>query len=151
MMKIYRAATPEGGSNLNVLKFSQVVLENGLTLRKPSTHISPHLPYISPISPDISHINVLELPQAPLLPSSRQVMLENGFSLKGRPPTESFDEQGQLKGTKGGSADAAAAAMVAQGGGARGKRGWARLGAAARGGRSLGRMTLMMNLGTLMR
>ena len=102
MMKIYKAATPDGGSNLNVLKFSQVMLENGLTLQS-------------------------------------------------RPPAESFDEQGQLKGTKGGSADAAAAAMVAQGGGARGKRGWARLGAAARGGRSLGRMTLMMNLGTLMR
>jgi hypothetical protein len=41
-------------------------------------------------------------------------------------------------------------AMVAQGGGARGKRGWTRLGAAARGGRSLGRVTLMMNLGKLM-
>ena len=51
MMKIYRAATPDGGSNLNVLKFSQVMLENGLTLRKPSTHISPHLPYISPYLP----------------------------------------------------------------------------------------------------
>ena len=100
MMKIYKAATPDGGSNLNVLKFSQVMLENGLTLRKPSTHISPHPPYSSPISPDISHINVLERPQAPLLPSSRQVMLENGLTLKSRPPAESFDEQGQLKGTK---------------------------------------------------
>ena len=68
MMKIYRAATPEGGSNLNVLKFSQVMLENGLTLRKPSTHISPHLPHISPTSPDISHINVLKFSQAPHLP-----------------------------------------------------------------------------------
>ena len=94
---------------------------------------------------------MLKLPQAPLLPSSRQVMLENGLTLKSRPPAESFDEQGQLKGTKGGSADAAAAAMVCQGRGARGKRGWARLGAAARGGRSLGRMSLMMNLGKLMR
>ena len=37
-----------------------------------------------------------------------------------------------------------------KGGGARAKRGWARLGAAERGGRSLGRMTLMMNLGQMM-
>ena len=33
MMKIYKAATPDGGSNLNVLKFSQVMLENGLSLQ----------------------------------------------------------------------------------------------------------------------
>ena len=51
MMKIYKAATPDGGSNLNVLKFSQVMLENGLTLRRPSTHISPTSPPYLPISP----------------------------------------------------------------------------------------------------
>ena len=33
MMRIYKAATPDGGSNLNVLKFSQVMLENGLSLQ----------------------------------------------------------------------------------------------------------------------
>ena len=36
MMKIYRAATPDG-EHINVLKFSQAMLENGRTLREPST------------------------------------------------------------------------------------------------------------------
>ena len=100
MMKIYRAATPDG-EHINVLKFSQVMLENGLTLKR-------------------------------------------------RPPEDCFDEKGQLKAVRGGNADAAANAMVFKGGGSRAKRGWGRLGAAERGGKSLGRMTLMMNLGQMM-
>ena len=77
-------------------------------------------------------------------------MLENGLTLKRRPPEDCFDEKGQLKAVRGGNADAAANAMVFKGGGSRAKRGWGRLGAAERGGKSLGRMTLMMNLGQMM-
>ena len=95
MMKIYQAATPDG-EHINVLKFSQVMLENGLTLRK-------------------------------------------------RPPDDCF-ENGQLKGMPGGNADAAAAALANQG---RGKKGWARLGA-AHGGSKMSRVSLMMNLGKMM-
>ena len=67
MMKIYRAATPDG-EHINVLKFSQAPY---------LPHISPtsplYLPYISTISPDISHINVLKF---------SQVMLKNGLTLR---------------------------------------------------------------------
>ena len=42
-------------------------------------------------------------------------MLENGLTLKTRPPDNCFDDKGQLKDTKGGNADAAAAAMVVNG------------------------------------
>ena len=74
-------------------------------------------------------------------------MLENGLSLKTRPPDNCFDANGQLKASEvpGGSAVAASAALA---GGVKmnaGQDAWSRM-----SGRSLGRIKLMMNLRDMM-
>ena len=74
-------------------------------------------------------------------------MLENGLSLKTRPPDDCFDANGQLKASEvpGGSAVAASAALA---GGVKmnaGQDAWSRM-----SGRSLGKIKLMMNLRDMM-